>query len=522
MSEHRTGPVRRSVLIGGLAAGAGVLLSGCKSAADSNNASTGATPKSGGTLHMVQGTDILPALLLSQNNPNFSVCRTVFNTLIELDHKTLQPKPSLATSWTVSPDRKTYVFQLRKDVTYHTGRPFGPQDVAFVLDYMTKPTTTSQMKPVAEKVASVRKTGPSEVTIVFSEAVNNVWDMFEMAIMIDQETVGDLASGKKIVGTGPFQVSSYMPGSSISLKRYEKYWKPSRPYLDGVEIQIVDQSSSSVASLRSGQSQLALDLSPLDAAGIRNQQGFQLVQSDAKDSTVYIGANVDVPPLDKVEVRQAIAWAIDRDRVLKQALGGIGRTSSLPWSPSSPAWDDGQASTYKMDPEKAKNLLRQAGASGARLNLYYSNTLATNAAVAQIVQANLASAGLNCQLQPELAANYQKMFVAGKIPGLFVNSHGFGQLNPSTLVTGAFPFNAAKNGENFSNPEYTRMANATWTESGAAAKTTYQQLNRFLLQQQFVIDIVNSSHTYAISTALHGLAYNMYDYINLDDAYLTT
>lgn len=522
MSVQSTGLLRRSVLFGGLAAGAGLLLPGCKSAANSNSSSSARAPKPGGTLQMVQGTDILPALLLSQNNPNFSVCRTVFNTLIELDHKTLQPKPSLATSWTVSPDGKTYVFQLRKDVTYHTGRPFGPDDVAFVLGYMTKATTTTQVKAMAKQVTSVRQTGANEVTVVFGKAISNVWDMFEMAIMIDKETVADLPSGKRMVGTGPFQVSSYKPGSSISLRRYEKYWKPSRPYLDGVEIQIVDQSSSAVASLRSGQSQLALDLSPLDAAGFRNQPGFDLVQSDANDSTFYVGANVDVPPLGKVEVRQAIAWAIDRDRVLKQALGGIGRTTSLPWSPSSPAWDQALAATYKLDLQKAKNMLQQAGGSGAHLNLYYSNTLATNAAVAQIVQANLSSVGLNCQLQPKLAADFQKMFAAGKIPGLFVNGHGFGQLNPATLLKGAFPFNAAKNSENFSDAEYTRLANAAWTETGAAAKTTYNQVNRFLLQQQFVIDMVNSSHTYAISTSLHGLAYNMYDYINLDDAYLTT
>jgi peptide/nickel transport system substrate-binding protein len=496
------------------------MLSSCRSAVDESLSVGASKPKAGGILNMVQGVDILPALLLSQNNANFSINRTVFNTLIELDHKTLKPKPSLATSWKVSPDGRTYVFQLRDDVTYHTGRPFGPRDVAFVLDYLTKPTTTTQVKAVAEQVTSAAQTGPHEITVAFGKAVNNVWDMFEMAIMVDQETIADLASGAKIVGTGPFALESYKPGSSISLKRYDKYWKPSRPYLEGIEITIVGDSTSALALLRSGQAQLALDLSPLDAAGIRNQPGFQLIESDANDLTYYLGANVNVPPLGKEEVRQAIAWAIDRNRILNQILGDIGRASSLPWSPSSPMWNDALAATYKFDPAKARQLLRQAGAVGAKVDLYYSNILATNEDVSQIVQANLSSVGLNCQLQAMQAADYQKLFVSGKLPGLFVNGHGFGQLSPSTLVKGALPFSTAHNGENFSSSEYTKLANAVWTEKGDALKQAYQQLNKVLLEQQFVIDLVNSSHTYTISSSLKGLAYTMYDYINLDNAYL--
>jgi peptide/nickel transport system substrate-binding protein len=522
VTGHLSSSPSRRTLLGGLTLGAAVLLPGCRSAVSSNSsAPTGSgKPKRGGTLHIVQGADILPALLLSQNNPNFSVNRTVFNTLTALDHKTLQPKPELATSWKVSADKKTYVFQLRDDVTFHSGRPFGPDDVVFVLDRLTKDTTTTQVKATAKQVTSATRTGDHEVTIVFAKAVNNVWDLFEMMIIVDKETIDGLASGQKVIGTGPFSLASYKPGSSISLKRNEKYWKPSRPYLDGIEIAIVGQSSSAVASLRSGQAQLALDLSPLDAAGIRDHAGFQLLQSDANDLTYYIGANVNVKPLDKAEVRQAIAWAVDRERILKQALGGIGRTSSLPWSPSSPAWNQAQADTYSYDAVKARQLLHQAGASGAKVDIYYSNTLATNAAIAQIVQSNLNDAGLVATLQPKLAAEYQKLFVSGRLPGLFVNGHGFGQLSPSTLPTGALPFNAKKNGSNFSSAEYTRLADTMWTAAPDALPAAYHGLNQLLLDQQFVIDLVNSAHTYAVSDALKGVAWTMYDYLDLDNAYL--
>ncbi|MFB9454335.1 ABC transporter substrate-binding protein [Streptomyces antimycoticus] len=512
-------PARRTVLAAGLLLGTGPLNTACRSAV-AEQQGAGGGPRHGGTLHMVQGTDILPAFLLSQINPNFSVSRTVFNTLTELDHRTLRPRPSLAKSWRVSDGGRTHVFQLRDGVTFHSGRPFGPDDVVFVLDHLTKDTTSSQVKSVAQQVTSAERTGEHEVTVGFGKAVSNVWDMFEMMVMIDRESVADLASGREIIGTGPFIVESYKPGSSISLKRNRHYWKPGRPYLDGIEIAIAAQSSTAVASLRSGQTHLALDLSPLDAAGIRDRPGFRLVQSDAHDLTYYIGANVTVPPLDKVEVRQAVAWAVDRERVLAQALGGIGRPSSLPWSPASAAWDPDRAAAYTLNPEKAKRLLRQAGAADAKVDLYYSNTLATNAAIAQIVQSNLDDVGLTCRLRPKQDAEYQKLFVSGEIPGLFVNGHGFGQLTPSTLVKGAWPFNAQQNASNFRDPEYSRLADEIWTGKAHALTAAYRDLNELLLKEQFVIDLINSTHTYAIQASLQGLAWTMYDGIDLDNAYL--
>jgi peptide/nickel transport system substrate-binding protein len=304
--------------------------------------------------------------------------------------------------------------------------------------------------------------------------------------------------------------------------RNEQYWKDGRPYLDGVEVAVVTESSSAVSSLRSGQSQLALDLAPLDAAALKDSPGFQLVPSDAQDSVFYLGQNVTVPPLDKPEVRQAIAWAIDRDRVLSQVLGGIGHTSSLPWSSFSPAFDATKRDTYRHDPAKAKQLLTQAGASGAHVNIYYNAGFAPNAGIAEIVQFDLTQAGLKVSPKPLQAADFLTLLAGSGIPGLFVNVHGFGQLHPATLVKGAFPFNADANAEQFTSQQYTDLAAKMWTTTDArAAKAVYSEMNDLFISQQFVTDLVVSSHTYTISTQLNGLAWNMFDYINLDEAYLS-
>lgn len=512
---------RRGFLAGGLGAGVGAfLLSGCTAAVSMDKKGSAKAVK-GGTLRLVQTADIAPATLLSQNNPNFSICRTVFNTLTEYDHKTLQPKPSLATKWEIADGGKTYVLTLRDDVKYHTGRAFGPDDVVDVIDILKQDSTSSQLKHVAA-ICDARKTGANEVTLKFSQAVTNVFDLFEVMIMVDKETYPQLVAGKKFIGTGPFTMQSYRPGAGYTLKRNEQYWKPGRPYLDGVEVAVVTQSSSAVASLRSGQTQLALDLAPLDAVGLKSSAGFKLVPSDAQDSVFYLGQNVTVPPLDQADVRQAIAWAIDRERILNQVLGGIGHTSSLPWPPSSPAFDPAKRDTYRRDIAKAKRLLASAGATGAAVNIYYNAGFAPNAGIAEIVQFDLTQAGLKAAAKPQQAADFFSLLSGAGVPGLFVNVHGFGQLHPATLVKGSFPFNATANAERFTSGQYTNLATRMWTSTDpAAAKAAYNDMNDLLIKQQFVTDLVVSSHTYTISTKLNGLAWNMFDYINLDDAYLS-
>jgi peptide/nickel transport system substrate-binding protein len=492
--------------------------SGCQSAVDNE----GSGRKEGGTLTIVQSADIAPNTFLSQNNPNFSVIRTVFNTLTEYDHTTLEPQPQLATSWKMSSDNKSITLQLRDGVTFHSGRPFTAHDVIFTIKAIQRDDVPSQFKHVARAMTAMEADGDHTVTLRMAQPVSNLFNLFEVMPIVDKATFDDLLAGKKFVGTGPFEVARYTPGSGLELKKYDHYWKDGRPFLDGVKISVQSQSQSMKASLRSGQSQLALDLAPLDTVSLKGDPNFKVVDSDAADAAYYVASNVTIPPLDKPEFRQAIAWAVDRDRILEQVLAGIGQTSSLPWSPSSPAFDKDKASTYHRDIDKAKQLIAQAGATGASVNIVFNSGLPTNQSIAEIVQFDLKEAGLKAKLVPLQAADFFGKLSGGGLPGLFVNVHGFGQLNPATLVKGAFPFNANKNASNFDSDEYRALAQQLWTtRDGPEADAAYAKMNDFLLDQQFVNDLVVSSHTFTISTKLKDLKYNMYDYIDLDDAYLT-
>jgi peptide/nickel transport system substrate-binding protein len=509
---------RRAALLA-VAASTALVLTACASAVSPGDAGDSGDPHSGGTLHIVQGADVQPATVMAQNNPNMSMVRLVFNTLVSLDHKTLEPQPELATEWTLSDDGLSLSFQLREGVTFHDGKAFTSADVIGSLDTIRRQEVASQLKHVANQITDVTADGDFAVTITFAQPMSNVFDLFEMMPIIDVDTVDDLFAGKTFNGTGPFTVEEYTPGQGMKLLANKKYWKDGLPYLDGVDINVVRDSQSMLSSLKSGQSQLALDLAPLDASTLKADPQFELVLSDANDSAYYLGSNVNTPLLSDKRVRQAIAYAIDRDRVLEQVFGGVGSTTSLPWSKSSPAYDEDLVDHYSYDTDKAHELLEEAGAVGSPVKVFYDAGFAPNVGLAEIVEFNLREAGLEPDMQPLQAADFLDRLRSGGFDGLFMSGHGFGQLHPATLVKGAFPYNADKNASGFDNQEYKDLANALWASS-PAEQADIDAMNEFLLDQQFVSDLISYTHTYAISTKLKDLSWTMLDYIDLDEAYL--
>jgi peptide/nickel transport system substrate-binding protein len=366
----------------------------------------------------------------------------------------------------------------------------------------------------------MQATDPYEVVIHFKLAMSNVFDLFAMMPIVDPLHLDDLLAGKNFNGTGPFEVSKYSPGQGVTLVKNDHYWKKGQPYLDGVDISVVRDSQSMLSSLKSGQSDLALDLAPLDASTLKDAPGFELHLSDANDSVQYIGSNVTVPLLSDKRVRQAISYAIDRKRIVTQVDGGIGTPTSLPWAQSSPAFDESLLDHFARDIDTSKRLLAEAGATGKPVNIYYDSGFAPNVGIAEIVQYDLTQAGLKPTLVPLQASDFLDKLRNGGFDGMFLSGHGFGQLSPATLLKGAFPFNADKNASSFDNADYKALANEVWQSKGTPSEATLKKVNDFLLDQQFVSDLVLYTHTYATTTKVKGLSETMLDYIDLDSTYL--
>ncbi|MFD8644429.1 ABC transporter substrate-binding protein [Streptomyces zaomyceticus] len=509
------------------AAGGGTLLlglglAGCRSAVSEAEAPTGKAgtgPRRGGTLTVAVNSDFTPSLLFAQSGQSLQH-RLIYNTLTRYDDR-LKPQPELATSWEYARDGRSITLELRTGVTYHDGRPFTADDVIFAVKNLQNPLRAAQLRATAAAVTGFEKRGDHELVLRLAHPVNNLFDLFEFMILTDRHSVEDAVTGKKLNGTGPFELTEWSPGTGLSFTRNDRYWQPDRPYLDGVEFRVVPQADALLSSLRTGQSQLSFSVPGKNLAVVASTPDLAISEYTTGGGAFYLGVNTTVAPLNDRTVRQALAWAVDRERILKQVLGGYGLASATPWPKSSPAFSETGRTHYTYDPGKARELLRSAGHSRLDLPLLHIN-LPGDTAVAEAIQYDLKQIGVQVTLRPTDPATAQKNLIAQKMPGLWTMSHGFAQVQPSTLAVSAYPFNEAKNTSKFRSAAYTKVVREAWTtpETGARANTLRQQITDTLLDEAFIIDLVIRGAVQVAARKLHGVTLNKFSYLNLDDAYL--
>jgi peptide/nickel transport system substrate-binding protein len=520
--ERDAARLTRRQLLRGLGASGLLLTAGCSasSAAVSARGASG-SPRRGGTIVLGQTADIEPKQLTGQTSINAAIGRLVYNTLTEYDHTTLQPRPSLATSWQQSADGTTMTLRLRDDVTFHTGRPFTAQDVIFTLQQQAVKKNSSQLHATAAAITDMTAVTPHELMLRLAHPVSNLFDLFEMAFIIDRETFPELQDGARLVGTGPFIFEEWNPGDSVNLTRNPHYWKAGLPYFDAARIRIIPQAQSLVDSMRAGQVQMVVNLTPTNLIEVQNNPAYTQIVTNTMDQSYYIGCNVKVAPFGDKLVRQAISYAIDRQAILREVFLGRGMASSTPWTTANAAYQADLVDHYTYDPERAKSLLRQAGSGRLSGSLSLNTSIPPTIPMAEIVQFNLSQVGIDITLDPIMQVDFQSLMQNGELPGLWVNQHGWTQVHPASLATGAFPFNYAKNASNFSSASYTAAAERAWTSaSPSALSSAYAELTDILLDEQFVVEGVITGTDVAFTSQLRGLTYNMFDYLILDSAWL--
>lgn len=527
MTQHvpTTSPASPLSRRGLLAAGAGsalLTLAACRSAAqDSGSDADSATPQRGGTLTIAQTADFTPSLLFTQSTVN-TPRGLVYNTLTHYDDE-LNPQPELAESWDVSEDGTSVTLRLREDVTFHSGRAFTADDVVFNIKNLQDPERSAQLRSTAAAITGFDVRGDHELVLTLEHPVSNLFDLFEFMIIADEETVDQALTGDSLIGTGPFTFTEWRPGSSLSFTRNENYWKSGRPYLDAVEARVITDSDSLVNSLRTGQSQLSFGVTGRDAATLKDDSQFAISTYGTGSGAAYLGVTVTEDHVSDKRVRQALAWAIDRERIVDQAQGGYGLASAAPWPKSSPAYSEDHRTHYTHDPERARDLLAEAGAENLSFTLGHTTVPAVQA-IAEMIQSDLKEVGITVELEPYDSANAQERLISGEMPALWTLQHGFAQATPSTLATSAYPFNEASNTSHFHSGEYTSLVQDAWNRTDALddeALDLYDQISGLLLDEAFVIDLVVLASLQVARGNVHGVSLGRFASPLLDDAYLT-
>ncbi|MCP4020579.1 MAG: ABC transporter substrate-binding protein [Desulfobacteraceae bacterium] len=286
------------------------------------------------------------------------VYANIFEGLTRID-KTGAVKPALASSWTVSEDKKTYTFTLRKGVKFHDGASFEAGDVVFSLDRARAKDSVNAQKALFKPIESVTSKDPNTVVVTLSQPTGSF--LFNMgwgdAVIVDEKSAGKNKSHP--VGTGPFKFSKWVKGDRIVMARNEGYWGTAAK-LKTATIKIIPDPAAAVSAMMAGDIDAFANFpAPESLSQFKSDPRFKVVIGSTEGETI-LSTNNERGPFKKLKVRQAIAHALDRKAIIDGAMFGYGTPIGTHFAPHHPAYVD-LISTHPYDLDKAKKLLAEAG-----------------------------------------------------------------------------------------------------------------------------------------------------------------
>ncbi|WP_157756844.1 ABC transporter substrate-binding protein [Plantactinospora sp. KBS50] len=504
---------RRLLAVGSLAAALALTAGGCTSA---RNGGASAEAVKGGTITYAVALDALPSGIFGTLERNYPWINNVFQPVLQIDPDTREPKPVLATSWNIASDGLSIELTLHEGVTFHTGRAMSAEDVKYTFEQAADPQNASNLGFVARSFTSITVKSPTELTVTMSEPQPSLLEFLDQTLIIDKETAAGLKDGTQVVGTGPFTFGNWKQGASYELVKYPGYWNVDEVNLDRIEYVVTTDATAEISAVRSGRAQMASGLTPTDAQAFASGQHRLLPAG----GTIYnLGLNVSTAPLDDVRVRQAVAYAIDGERINKQVLAGVGEVSNVFWSAKAPGVDETLTRRYTYDPERAKQLVAEAGAAGAEVPITYGANPIVRA-MYSIVANNLTEIGL----KPVSKAVDQPAFSAGQSRGdlgaAYLSLHGQVGLSPVTLINSLPPLRA-KNANGFWPQKYQDLRAELLAAPADQAGPATAALSRYLLDELPSVPIVQAPAQIVVSSTITGVESTIRGPILLEQAAIT-
>ena len=293
----------------------------------------------------------------------------VWDTLVVLDPNTNQYKGNLATSWKQIDD-KTIEFELRKGVKFHNGEEFDADSVVYTLNFVADPANKVTTQANVNWIDKVTKIDKYKVRLTTKQVFPAALEYLATPVVIHPAKyyaeVGPKGMNAKPVGTGPYRVTNYVPGKSITLERNPNYFNgpKSAPKINKVEIRFIPDRQTQMAEMLSGGADLIMHV-PKDQADQAAKVPHLQVVSGETMRIVFMQMNTmensPAPQLKDPRVRKAIIHAIDRESIVKNIVGAGSRVLNTQCFPSQFGCTDDGAARYPYDPALAKKLLAEAG-----------------------------------------------------------------------------------------------------------------------------------------------------------------
>ncbi len=400
---------------------------------------------------------------------DFRILMNIYDGLVRYKDGTLEVEPSLAKSWTISDDGKTYTFKLRDGVTFHDGSPFNADAVKFNFDRMLKedhPYHDTGPFPlsfffstVEEVVADDDLTVTFKLSAPYAPFLSNL--AYPTGLIVSPEAVKKYGKdfGRHPSGTGAYKFAEWEANAKVVAVRNEDYWDGA-PDLEAVIYRPITDANTRIAEMLSGGLDIMVEVPPDSLQQFKSDAAFK-VYEQAGPHVWFLILNAKEAPFNNKLARQAANYAINKKALVENILQGTADVAAGPTPPAF-AWAyNDSLQPYPYDPEKAKELLKEAGYNGEEVTFYVTeggSGMLDPIAMGTAIQADLQAVGMNVKIE-----TYEWNTFLGKVnPGL-EGKAGLAEMawmtnDPDTLPflalrTEAMPDKGGFNSGYYSNPK---------------------------------------------------------------------
>lgn len=417
----------------------------------------------------------------------------------------------LAESVDTSDDNMTYTFHLRDDVVWSDGEPFNADDVVFTYEAMEDPNNAgwAYSQLVYDQGATkIEKIDDYTVAFTLPFASAGSLEMLCNIFIMPEHLYKDVTDfenndiNTKPVGTGPYVMAEYSPGSHVKFEANDTYFL-GRPDIDTFVFQIVENSNTAMMAIQSGEID-AWVATPAEVAQMDLEGNNLTTYAYSEGRVAYMAINVKQIPDEKV--RKAIFYALNtkdiNDAVYLSEDNYLTPTSFLP--PISQFYTE-NVETYETDVDKAKELLKEAGAEGLKVTLTYSGSDSAQTTQATLIQQQLAQAGITCELNGmDSTAMFAQLDEPDNDIQMFLNGYIMG-IDPDTF----YPLFAVDGVYNRSRHEYAELdelfKRGRETMDADERFAIYEELQQVLQEKAFFYPLASNNRLLVVNKRVGGV-----------------
>ena len=352
-----------------------------------------------GTVTLAMSVD-LQTLDGSQNVTTYHriFFKHVYDPLITID-PAFKIQPALAERWEMV-DPLTWRFHLRQGVKFQNGEPFNAEAVRFTIEQSRRPT--AQSRSTIGIVTDMRIIDDHTIDLItpvpLANTLSQLADVIFPVAPLYYAKVGPEEFARAPIGTGPYQVESWHRGDRITLARFDGWWKGT-PKADHVVFWAIPEASTRVASVLSGNADVAGQVPPIQTGRIKSSGSAVVVASESGVQPIFGGIMYDRPPFNDLRVRQALNYAVNRQAIVDRLLQGYGKPMGQ-FCPTGTMGYNEALAPFPYDPAKARALLKEAGIDGLKMSVEAPIGIVPQAAeICQVIAQNLSQVGVTVQVK---------------------------------------------------------------------------------------------------------------------------